>query len=862
MPFHESTKVANGFPLVGERSVRRSPLPELGRDTNRERQSRYCQGFDPDWWIPALLAPKWRSYHYPLEATEESVRQWLALIDAMRVEYLGPFGKPNLAAELEADMQNDLELIRQCRPNLGKVETTEFSEAPTHSATGSLVASLLSEAESRRRLEEDKRRSAEERERRLQEHAAHRARLADAFERLFRFTNEETQQGRKPCPDGFRRWAERFIELGTILRECDEAIDGLRLAHRLRKVAEQPAPAAMKYACAVVLLGSEGKADAVALALEKANRDRDLRRFVLWLPFILDNLWHPFPNEKGLVRMAMSPDGTNQEQNEQAEQAFGWRALGIPTNQDNRLRAGERGVLEASASSGGPEQVSRDQSREGRAKDSSDSIIARAREVAEQQAERERRLRLTAENNEACQQAVRDYSERVGALFRAFDPWDRQEPPDPERFLTGIFASLTNACRVLRSCGFDERWRRIDREATFNHYRSSFPRTNEAKVAFEWGCRLLDRGFHDELREEDIETAWQEPALRSSYNMAEILLNGVIGRQRVEYQGDASRTATSSAQDATEATSEKPGCESSSTRAPNLGIITALPEEFDAVRLMLANFQRHRTDGSGGAQEYGIGEIVSPRGGVHSVVLARTLTMGNSSAALRAQKLLADFPTVESIIMCGIAGGVPNRASSDDHVRLGDIVVSDRRGVIQYDFGKQLADAFEVRSSPRPPSAKLLEAVHLLEEEELAGHRPWTKLLEEALQVRSVSRPNEATDVLLSNKGRKVAHPSDPRPRPRVFHGPIASSNAVQGDATRRDALRDKFKVKAVEMEGSGVADATWEYEKAGYLVVRGICDYCDARNKGSQTDKWKYYAAMAAAAYLRALLEVIPGES
>ena len=63
-------------------------------------------------------------------------------------------------------------------------------------------------------------------------------------------------------------------------------------------------------------------------------------------------------------------------------------------------------------------------------------------------------------------------------------------------------------------------------------------------------------------------------------------------------------------------------------------------------------------------------------------------------------------------------------------------------------------------------------------------------------------------------------------------------------------------------MEGSGVADAAWEYEKAGYLVVRGICDYCDVRTKSTQTDAWKPYAAMVAAAYVRALIEVMPGRT
>ena len=61
-------------------------------------------------------------------------------------------------------------------------------------------------------------------------------------------------------------------------------------------------------------------------------------------------------------------------------------------------------------------------------------------------------------------------------------------------------------------------------------------------------------------------------------------------------------------------------------------------------------------------------------------------------------------------------------------------------------------------------------------------------------------------------------------------------------------------------MEASGVADATWEYEKAGYLAVRGVCDDCDVRTKEFQTDDWKQYVAIVAASYVRALIESIPG--
>src|SRR5450759_1618651 len=74
-------------------------------------------------------------------------------------------------------------------------------------------------------------------------------------------------------------------------------------------------------------------------------------------------------------------------------------------------------------------------------------------------------------------------------------------------------------------------------------------------------------------------------------------------------------------------------------------------------------------------------------------------------------------------------------------------------------------------------------------------------------------------------------HPLDTKRikgQPRVFIGPIASANILQKDPKARDELREKFGVKAIEMEASGIADATWNHA-VGYLVVRGICDYCDS---------------------------------
>jgi nucleoside phosphorylase len=183
-------------------------------------------------------------------------------------------------------------------------------------------------------------------------------------------------------------------------------------------------------------------------------------------------------------------------------------------------------------------------------------------------------------------------------------------------------------------------------------------------------------------------------------------------------------------------------------------------------------------------------------------------------------------------------------------------VVSSRDGVVQYDLGKETSEGTIHRHAPRPPGAALLESVAHLQAAELTGDRQWERQIDSAGRELHVARPADETDVLgrSDDPSAPVPHPTDPlrRPgQPRVFVGPIAAANRLLKHPLQRDRLRDRFKVKAVAMEGSGIADATWSHQ-VGYLVVRGICDYCDA-NKG---DEWQAYAAVAAAAYARALLE------
>ena len=294
---------------------------------------------------------------------------------------------------------------------------------------------------------------------------------------------------------------------------------------------------------------------------------------------------------------------------------------------------------------------------------------------------------------------------------------------------------------------------------------------------------------------------------------------------------------------------------------PTIGIVTALTKEYSAMYTLLENPRDYQVPDRNTTWEYTYGEIPALNGGKHQIVLSSIGMMGNNSAALVAARLLQHFSSIQKVVMVGIAGGIPNPTKPADHVRLGDIVVSDRYGAIQFDMIKQTNTDVTYRNPPLPADPNLLHMARRLEEKEDAkGERPWQRFIAEVMEKRRVTRPDPSTDRLVDihDPTILVPHPVDVKRRPdepRVFLGPIASSNILLKDATKRDELRDRFNVKAVEMESAGIADAAWQ-GTVGFFVVRGICDYCDV----NKNDDWQEYAAVVAAAYTRALLEAVPG--
>jgi len=307
-----------------------------------------------------------------------------------------------------------------------------------------------------------------------------------------------------------------------------------------------------------------------------------------------------------------------------------------------------------------------------------------------------------------------------------------------------------------------------------------------------------------------------------------------------------------------------------------IGIITALDDEFLAMEAMLDNISTLNS-GLGrneSIENYSIGTITSKYGGKHYIALVQS-GKGITTAAMRAKALLSHFPNIEKLIMTGIAAGISRPETPEFDVRLGDIVVSNSMGVTQYDYGKQYKDRFEPRDIPIPPDRMLLEKVSILTKNERKGEFPWVGYISSFLEklnqgkitlIGNWNRPLEKDDPnivhqkskLRIEKEKLMQHKLNCVHGPIIFHGAIACANSVLANADKCEMLKAQIKeVRAIEMEGKGITEAAWE-QNIGYLVIRGICDY----GREDKNDVWHEYAALVAAAYTKALIEVIPTEN
>ncbi|PKY04544.1 violaceus kinesin [Aspergillus campestris IBT 28561] len=294
--------------------------------------------------------------------------------------------------------------------------------------------------------------------------------------------------------------------------------------------------------------------------------------------------------------------------------------------------------------------------------------------------------------------------------------------------------------------------------------------------------------------------------------------------------------------------------------------ICALPLELAAAKVMLNEVHDPLPQPPTDHNVYTLGSVSG-----HNVVLACLPggVYGTISATAVASHMVSTFRRIRFGLMVGIGGGVPSPRAD---IRLGDVVISKptatASGVIQYDYGKTLRDGrFQHTGSLNKPPPVLLKAVSQLESDWMIGNRSMNTILVDVLQryeemKEGFARPKD--DWLFQptykhEDGQDNCSACDPiqlvkRPKRRMddfycHYGLIASGDQVMKDATTRDSIAHDLDILCFEMEAAGLMD------ELPSLAIRGICDYCDAhKNK-----QWQGYAALAAAAYTKALLSEVP---
>jgi nucleoside phosphorylase len=300
-------------------------------------------------------------------------------------------------------------------------------------------------------------------------------------------------------------------------------------------------------------------------------------------------------------------------------------------------------------------------------------------------------------------------------------------------------------------------------------------------------------------------------------------------------------------------TTEPRASQDSGICRPDIGIVTVLEEEFRALLLQLED--PAVTAIKDDPHAYVCGRLPSrTRQGSPDVevVLMKQLRMTNPSAATATISMIKAFPTVQEVLLVGIAGAIPRPHVPDKNVALGDVVLSDRIGVWHTDHVTVFRGIRVPRGGLPPPSPRLIGAVDRLA---AYGHLPASmqaRLDKLARQDARFTRPLPATDVLYS-PSRRVIRRGGVSAQSRVFRGVIASGNPLVRDAYERDRIGRASGALALDMEGAGVAEAAWSTNRR-YFVVRGLSDYCDS----DKNDQWHWFASAAAAAVSVSIVEQI----
>lgn len=336
-----------------------------------------------------------------------------------------------------------------------------------------------------------------------------------------------------------------------------------------------------------------------------------------------------------------------------------------------------------------------------------------------------------------------------------------------------------------------------------------------------------------------------------------------------------------------------------------IAIICALRHESDAVEAVFDEFWEddgHTYEKApGDPNSYTVGRISR-----HNVVLAYLPGIGKASSASVTASFRASFPNIHLGLVVGVCGGVPQPTIQEEEIFLGDVIIS--TGVVQFDFGRQLADRVIRKDTLQDNIGRPNQEIRAFLGK-LQGWRGHSALQQRiATCIAAIQKikkfsgwryPGIDADKLYQTNYRHKHHestvcatcaqstePDSPvceaalsatcaqlqcdehylvireRPEsitinpassdnvaslvvPELHFGLIASADVVMKSASHRDRIAVEEKVIGFEMEGAGV------WDNFPTIVIKGVCDYGDSH----KDKKWQKYAAVIAAACVKGIL-------
>jgi nucleoside phosphorylase len=222
----------------------------------------------------------------------------------------------------------------------------------------------------------------------------------------------------------------------------------------------------------------------------------------------------------------------------------------------------------------------------------------------------------------------------------------------------------------------------------------------------------------------------------------------------------------------------------------------------------------------------------------YDFVLRRAGDRSNVASALATASLIEDFRPAY-VLLVGTCGGVGSR----DGISFGDVLVAD---FVDYTEFQKIKDSVNLarKIAFDHPSFRLRE---IYAEQLRAGDDSWRDYLKSARRPRS------------KKKGSRGPN------RSRVYFGNLAATEKILSSTkdSHQLMLMKRFDTALVfETESYGVARKIYEARGAvnynpQYLTIRGVSDLIDEGQSDKARKVWTDYAAHAACAFARRLIEL-----